>query len=92
MAPDSLQGLLLGSDDLQADYEALRATGVQFQGPPQQQPWATEAVLFDPTTTASSSSRSEARTVRAGEECRDGSPARNHSTIRRSVPRGRQEG
>jgi len=48
MAPGSLQGLVLSSDDLQADYEALRAAGVQFQGPPQQQPWAIEAVLFDP--------------------------------------------
>src|SRR5215218_1154457 len=48
MAPGSLQGLVLSSDNLQADYEALRAAGVQFQGPPQQQPWATEAVLFDP--------------------------------------------
>jgi catechol 2,3-dioxygenase-like lactoylglutathione lyase family enzyme len=48
MLPGSLQGLVLSSENLQADYEALRAAGVQFQGPPQQQPWATEAVLFDP--------------------------------------------
>jgi catechol 2,3-dioxygenase-like lactoylglutathione lyase family enzyme len=48
MLPGSLQGLVLSSHDLQADYEALRAAGVEFQGPPQQQPWATEAVLFDP--------------------------------------------
>jgi uncharacterized glyoxalase superfamily protein PhnB len=33
---------------LQADYEQLVAKGIQFDGPPQQQPWATEAVLRDP--------------------------------------------
>jgi hypothetical protein len=39
---------MLRSDNLQADYEALRAAGVQFDRPPQQQPWATEAVFHDP--------------------------------------------
>ncbi len=48
MPPGSLQGLVLKSSDLEADYEALMAKGVEFDGPPQQQPWATEAVLHDP--------------------------------------------
>jgi catechol 2,3-dioxygenase-like lactoylglutathione lyase family enzyme len=48
MPPGSLQGLVLKSSNLQADYEALMAKGVEFDGPPQRQPWATEAVLHDP--------------------------------------------
>jgi len=48
MPPGSLRGLVLSSGNLQADYEQLVAKGVQFDGPPQQQPWATEAVLRDP--------------------------------------------
>jgi glyoxalase/bleomycin resistance protein/dioxygenase superfamily protein len=48
MPPGSLRGLVLASDDLYADYEQLHARGVHFDGPPQQQPWATEAVLHDP--------------------------------------------
>jgi catechol 2,3-dioxygenase-like lactoylglutathione lyase family enzyme len=48
MPPGSLQGLVLRSSNLQADYEQLVAKGVEFDGPPQQQPWATEAVLHDP--------------------------------------------
>ncbi len=48
MPPGSLQGLVLRSDDLQADYQALVADGVEFDGPPKQQPWATETVFSDP--------------------------------------------
>jgi catechol 2,3-dioxygenase-like lactoylglutathione lyase family enzyme len=48
MPPGSLQGLVLTSSNLQADYEQLMAKGVQFDGPPQRQPWATETVLHDP--------------------------------------------
>jgi predicted enzyme related to lactoylglutathione lyase len=48
MPPGSLRGLVLSSGNLQADYEQLVAKGVQFDGPPQQQPWASEAVLRDP--------------------------------------------
>ena|SRR5437867_1981148 len=48
MPPGSLRGLVLTSDDLQADYDRLRANGVEFDGPPQRQPWATEAVFRDP--------------------------------------------
>jgi len=48
MPPGSLKGLVLKSSNLQADYEDLVAKGVEFDGPPQRQPWATEAVLRDP--------------------------------------------
>jgi len=48
MAPGSLRGLVLTSSDLQGDYGALTARGVEFEGPPQRQPWAMEAVLHDP--------------------------------------------
>ncbi len=48
MPPGSLRGLVLSSDSIQADYEALRSRGVEFEGPPQRRPWATEAVLHDP--------------------------------------------
>lgn len=48
MPPGCLQGLVLGSDDLTAEYQSLTARGVAFDRPPQQQPWATEAVLHDP--------------------------------------------
>jgi catechol 2,3-dioxygenase-like lactoylglutathione lyase family enzyme len=48
MPAGSLRGLVLTSDDLQADYEQLVAKGVEFDGPPQQRPWATETVLHDP--------------------------------------------
>jgi catechol 2,3-dioxygenase-like lactoylglutathione lyase family enzyme len=48
MPPGSLRGLVFGSDDLQADYERLSSKGVEFDSPPQVQPWATEAVLSDP--------------------------------------------
>jgi predicted enzyme related to lactoylglutathione lyase len=48
MPPGSLKGLVLKSSNLQADYENLVAKGVEFDGPPQRQPWATEAVLHDP--------------------------------------------
>jgi catechol 2,3-dioxygenase-like lactoylglutathione lyase family enzyme len=48
MPPGSLQGLVLTSSNLQADYEELVAKGVEFDGPLQRRPWATEAVLHDP--------------------------------------------
>jgi catechol 2,3-dioxygenase-like lactoylglutathione lyase family enzyme len=48
MPPGSLHGLVLGSDDLQADYKRLTARGVTFDSPPQVRPWATEAVMRDP--------------------------------------------
>jgi predicted enzyme related to lactoylglutathione lyase len=48
MPPGSLRGLVLRSDDLQADYAGLKSRGVEFEGPPQRQPWGTEAVFRDP--------------------------------------------
>lgn len=48
MPSGSLQGLVLKSSNLQEDYEQMVADGVEFDGPPQQRPWGTEAVLHDP--------------------------------------------
>jgi catechol 2,3-dioxygenase-like lactoylglutathione lyase family enzyme len=48
MPAGSVQGLVLTSDDLQGDYQKLSANGVAFDGPPEQRPWATEAVFHDP--------------------------------------------
>ena len=48
MTPGSLRGLVIRSDDIHAEYERLVAQGVQFEGPPQRQPWAIEAVFSDP--------------------------------------------
>jgi catechol 2,3-dioxygenase-like lactoylglutathione lyase family enzyme len=48
MPPGSVQGLVLRSNDLQADYEELTNNGVWFEGPPQKQPWGTETILRDP--------------------------------------------
>lgn len=48
MPPGSLRGLVLGSDDIQADYARLVSNGVEFDSPPHVQPWATEAILHDP--------------------------------------------
>jgi len=48
MAPGSLQGLVLGSDNLETDCERLEAAGVEFDRPLQEQPWGTEAVIRDP--------------------------------------------
>jgi catechol 2,3-dioxygenase-like lactoylglutathione lyase family enzyme len=48
MPAGSLKGLVLTSDDLAGDFARLTAKGVAFDGPPQQQPWATETVFHDP--------------------------------------------
>jgi catechol 2,3-dioxygenase-like lactoylglutathione lyase family enzyme len=48
MAPGSLRGLVFQVTDIDAEYERLVANGVQFEGPPERQPWATEAVFLDP--------------------------------------------
>jgi len=48
MPAGSLRGLVVTTDDLQGDYERLKAKGVEFDGPPKKQPWATETVLHDP--------------------------------------------
>jgi len=48
MPPGCVQGLVLSSNDLDADYKTFTANGVHFDSPPEQQPWATEAVMRDP--------------------------------------------
>jgi catechol 2,3-dioxygenase-like lactoylglutathione lyase family enzyme len=49
MPAGSLQGLVLTSSDIQADYEELVAKGVEFEGPPERQSYATaETVFHDP--------------------------------------------
>ncbi len=47
MPAGSLQGLVLGCDDLERDCEELAARGVEFERPLQQQPWGIEAVIRD---------------------------------------------
>jgi catechol 2,3-dioxygenase-like lactoylglutathione lyase family enzyme len=48
MPAGSLRGLVLVVDDLDATHHELEAAGVEFESPPQQRPWATEAVMKDP--------------------------------------------
>jgi catechol 2,3-dioxygenase-like lactoylglutathione lyase family enzyme len=49
MPAGSLRGLVLRSSDIEADYKALCAKGVQFDGPPEPRPYATaETVFYDP--------------------------------------------
>jgi catechol 2,3-dioxygenase-like lactoylglutathione lyase family enzyme len=49
MPAGSLRGLVLKSNDLQGDYQALVARGVEFDAPPQARPWGSEeTVLYDP--------------------------------------------
>ena len=48
MPAGSLQGLVLGSDDLKRECERLAAQGVEFDRPIEEQPWGTEAVICDP--------------------------------------------
>lgn len=49
MPAGSLQGLVLRTDDIQADYERLVGLGVEFERPPEKQPWASyETVFRDP--------------------------------------------
>jgi catechol 2,3-dioxygenase-like lactoylglutathione lyase family enzyme len=38
----------LACDDVERTYEELRGRGVEFDGPPQKQPWGTFAVVKDP--------------------------------------------
>ena len=48
MQAGCLQGLVLGSNDLERDCDELEAAGVEFDRPVQVQPWGTEAVIRDP--------------------------------------------
>src|SRR5262245_57848617 len=47
MPAGSLRGLVLRMADLQGAYQALSASGVEFEGPPTQQPWGLETVVHD---------------------------------------------
>ena len=46
MPSGSLQGLVLGSQNLEAECTRLAAEGVTFDRPLERQPWGTEAVIF----------------------------------------------
>ena len=48
MPAGSLQGLVLGAENLQTDCDELGAKGVEFERPLQEQPWGIEAVIRDP--------------------------------------------
>ena len=38
----------LACDNVERTYEELKGRGVEFQGPPQKQPWGTFAIVKDP--------------------------------------------
>lgn len=48
MAPGSVQGLVLATEDVHAAYTELSARGVEFRGPVQQAPWGPFALFTDP--------------------------------------------
>jgi catechol 2,3-dioxygenase-like lactoylglutathione lyase family enzyme len=48
MAPGSLKGLVLGTDDIHAAYAALAARGLAWHGPIQDAFWGTFATFDDP--------------------------------------------
>jgi catechol 2,3-dioxygenase-like lactoylglutathione lyase family enzyme len=48
MTPGSLRGLVVDSDDLDADHRAMTGRGVRFLGPPSQQPGGVFATFVDP--------------------------------------------
>lgn len=48
MPAGSAQGLVLETDDLQADYAALKARGLSFGGEIESAPWGTYATFSDP--------------------------------------------
>lgn len=48
MPPGSLQGIVLASDDVRGDYEALTARGLDFEGPVKEEFWGTFAPFSDP--------------------------------------------
>lgn len=41
-------GGVFESTDIQKDYEELKAKGVEFKGPPEEQFYGTEAIMVDP--------------------------------------------
>ncbi|MCC6676632.1 MAG: VOC family protein [Phycisphaerales bacterium] len=42
------QGLSFKCDDVEKTYEELRAAGVEFESPPQKQPWGSYCIFKDP--------------------------------------------
>ena len=48
LRPGSLCGVVLGTDDLMADYDRLLTKGVEFDRPPKDEPWGVEAKFRDP--------------------------------------------
>jgi catechol 2,3-dioxygenase-like lactoylglutathione lyase family enzyme len=49
MPAGSLQGLVLRTDDIHTDYQQMITRGVEFDGPPERQSYATgESVFHDP--------------------------------------------
>jgi catechol 2,3-dioxygenase-like lactoylglutathione lyase family enzyme len=48
MPAGSLRGLVLKMADLKGTYAKLSARGVRFDGPPAEQPWGLETVVYDP--------------------------------------------
>lgn len=48
MAPGTLRGLVIETDDIEADYQKLSARGVRFSGPPAQQAGGVFAQFSDP--------------------------------------------
>jgi catechol 2,3-dioxygenase-like lactoylglutathione lyase family enzyme len=48
MTPGSMQGLVLETDDLDEDYEALTAQGIEFLGEISEDPWGSSATFRDP--------------------------------------------
>jgi predicted enzyme related to lactoylglutathione lyase len=42
-------GMFFGTDDCQADYEELKARGVEFQQEPMEQPYGIDAGMRDPS-------------------------------------------
>jgi catechol 2,3-dioxygenase-like lactoylglutathione lyase family enzyme len=48
MVPGSVRGLILLTEDIQADYEELRGRGVEFLGPIEQQHWGKFVQFKDP--------------------------------------------
>ena len=41
--------IFLGTDDCRADYEELKARGVDFDAPPTEQPWGVDTSFRDPS-------------------------------------------
>jgi catechol 2,3-dioxygenase-like lactoylglutathione lyase family enzyme len=82
MPPGSLRGLVIRSDDIEADYKRLAASGVQFEGPHNSSPGRPKPCSAIQTATASCSNRRN----RAG-PCH---PAPSSRDRRRSLVSGRR--